>query len=67
MANYGNTDAGRDTAEAWGLAKIADKTWVNSHVATDIDGNIICRFQRVLSPTHPDYGEWVESRSDAAT
>jgi oligoribonuclease (3'-5' exoribonuclease) len=67
MANYANTDAGRDTAEAWGQAKMADGTWVNSHVATSIAGNVICRFQRFLSPTHPDYGEWVESRADDAT
>lgn len=67
MANFANTDAGRETAEALVKTRMAAGTWVNGHRAEDKDGNTIVRFQRFMSSTHPDYGEWVESRSDSAT
>lgn len=67
MANFAATAAGRVAAEDWAKAKIADKTWVNAHMGVDKDGNTVCRFQRPMSPTNPDYGAWVESRDDAAT
>ena len=67
MANFANTEAGRTAAEEWAKAKIADGTWVVAHMAMNSDGNTVCRFQRFLSPTHPDYGSWEESRDDAAT
>lgn len=68
MANFANTAAGRILSEEWAKAKIADGTWINAYGAVmDLSGNTICRFQRPMSPTHPDYGAWVESRADDAT
>lgn len=67
MANFANTSAGFVAAETWAKAKIVDETWVNAHAGRDKDGNVICRFQRFMSATNPDYGAWTESRDDAAT
>ncbi len=67
MANFANSSAGWRTALAWAKAKMADKTWVNAHVAKNVDGNTIVRYQRFMSPTNPGYGTWVESRADDAT
>lgn len=67
MANFADTAAGFVAAETWAKAKIVDHTWVNAHAAKDKDGHVIVRFQRPMSPTHPDYGAWTTSRDDAAT
>jgi len=70
MANFADTAAGRIAAEEWAKAKIADHTWTNAHMAVNMAGNTICRFQRPASPssaTTKEYGGWTESRDDAAT
>lgn len=70
MANFAATPAGKIVAEEWARAKIADKTWINAHMAVDMSGNPIVRFQRPMSPssaTTKEYGAWTESRSDSAT
>ena len=66
MADFADTGAGRITAEEWATAKIADGTWVNAHVAINDAAHTICRFQRFMSATNPDYGSWTEDRDDAA-
>lgn len=58
------TDA---AAEARAVAKVADGTWVNAHAMRQGDGTIAVRVQRYMSPTNPDYGEWVEITDDATT
>lgn len=53
-------------AEARILAKVVDKTWVMGHVCrATTGGKIAVRVQRVMSPTHPDYGAWTEIDDDA--
>lgn len=53
-------------AETRAKAKIADGTWINAHAGYAGSGSTICvRVQRPLSPTHPDYGAWVEITDDA--
>ncbi len=39
-------------------AKMADGTWVVCHSQRIIDGQISVRFQRFMSPLHPDFGKW---------
>ena len=70
MANFDDDAAGRILAEEWAKAKIADHTWVNAHMAVNMAGNTIVRFQRPMAPTDATtkgYGAWTESRDDAAT
>ena len=51
--------------ETRAYAKVADGTWVNAHAMRQIDGTLAVRVQRFMSPTHPDYGAWVEITDDA--
>lgn len=52
-------------AEVRVKAKIADGTWINGHVGFADSGSTICvRVQRKMSPTHPDYGAWIEITDD---
>ena len=53
-------------AETRAVAKVADNTWNNAHSARNITGGIIVRVQRLMSPTNPDHGEWVELTDDGA-
>lgn len=55
-------------AEARCVAKQSgsgDGTWVAAHTQMGMDGTIGVRVQRYMSPTHPDYGEWVVITDDA--
>ena len=52
-------------AEVRAYAKRADKTWVDAHAARTQTGTICVRVIRYMSPTHPDYGAWVEITDDA--
>lgn len=65
MANFADTNAGREAAEALVTTRMAAKTWIEGHQAVDVSGHVIVRFIRPMSPTNPDYGAWVESRDDA--
>jgi hypothetical protein len=47
-------------AEARAIAKMADFTWVVAHAEREFDATIAVRVQRPMSPTHPDYGAWIE-------
>ncbi len=67
MANFADTADGRALAEALCTTRMLAGTWIEGHMAENVDGHTIVRFQRPMSPTHPDYGAWVESRDDAAT
>jgi len=67
MANFANTDAGKIEAQDLIKTRMIAGVWINGHVGVDYSGNVLCRFQRYMSPTNPDYGAWVESRDDAAT
>ena len=62
MAAFATVEA----AEQRAVEKMTDKTWVVAHSARQFDGTIAVRLQRFLSPTHPDYGAWVEVTSDAS-
>ena len=54
------------TADARAVAKVADGTWIAAHSGRATTGGKICvRVQRKMSPTHPNYGEWVEITSDS--
>lgn len=54
-------------AEVRAKAKVADGTWIMAHAGYAGISNTICvRVQRKMSPTHPDYGAWVEITDDAA-
>jgi len=64
MANFADTQAGFILAEALVTTQMVAGIWVVGHAAMNQAGNTICRFQRPLSPTNPDYGAWVESRAD---
>lgn len=56
------------TADARAVAKVADGTWISAHAGRATTGGKICvRVQRKMSPTHPDYGAWVEITSDSGT
>jgi len=61
MANFADDATGLGQAEALCKTRMASKTWVVAHHAL-VDGHPVCRFQRPMSPTNPDYGAWVESR-----
>ena len=52
------------SAEARCKAQMVAKVWVVAHSAKDFNGQIICRFQRYMSPAHPDYGAWIETNQD---
>ena len=70
MANFDADAAGRATAEALAITRMASGAWLVGHMAIDKDGNTICRFQRpmaVTSATTKEYGAWTESRADDAT
>ncbi len=55
-------------AQTRAVAKVADKTWVNAHAGRATTGGKICvRVQRFMSPTHKDYGAWVEITDNATT
>lgn len=54
------------SAETRVKTKVADGTWINGHAGYAGTGSTICvRVQRKMSPTHPDYGAWVEITDDA--
>lgn len=38
--------------------QMADGTWVVCHSQRILDGTIAVRFQRFMSPLHPDFGKW---------
>lgn len=57
--------ASMSAAEARCKAQIAAKVWVNAHSARDMNGVIICRFQRYMSATQPGAGGWVETNDDS--
>ena len=52
-------------AEVRAKAKVADGTWINAHAERTFAGVLAVRVQRKMSPTHPDYGAWVEITDDA--
>jgi len=53
-------------AEVRATAKVADGTWIQAHSCrATTGGKIAVRVQRKMSPTHPDYGAFVEITSDA--
>lgn len=53
-------------AEVRAKAKVADGTWVEALACrATTGGKIAVRVIRKLSPTHPDYGAWVEITDDA--
>lgn len=52
-------------AEARAVAMVKNRTWVNAHACRLKDGTIAVRVQRWMSPTHPDYGGWVEITDDS--
>lgn len=54
-------------AETRAYTKRADRTWINAFAMRQQDGTIAVRVQRYMSPTHPDYGAWVEITDDATT
>lgn len=54
-------------AEARAIAKMADFTWIDAFAGRQVDSTIMVRVQRPLSPTHPDYGEWVELTDATST
>lgn len=54
-------------AEIRAYAKVLDGTWINAHACRQNDGTLAVRVQRKMSPTHPDYGAWVEITDDATT
>lgn len=55
-------------AEARAVLKMGDGTWVVAHPEVlNMTNSPAVRFQRYLSPTHPDYGAWVETTDDSAT
>ena len=66
MANFTNDAAGFETAQALVQTNMASFAWVEGYASHDVDGNTVVRFIRFMSPTHPDYGAWTESRDDAA-
>ena len=51
--------------ETRAYAKVLDKTWCNAYFATKPDGTKCVRVQRLMSPTSPGGGEWVEITDDA--
>ena len=53
-------------AEARAVALVADKTWVVAHACrATTGGKFAVRVQRFMTPTHKDYGAWVEITSDS--
>ncbi|BCA56686.1 hypothetical protein W02_38260 [Nitrospira sp. KM1] len=46
---------------------VAAGTWVNAHVARNVTGHIVARFQRFMSPSAPGEGAWVETTDNATT
>jgi hypothetical protein len=54
-----------EACETRAYAKVVDKTWTNAHAQRGYMGTLGVRVQRPLSPTHPDYGAWVEITDDA--
>lgn len=64
MADFSSLAA----AEVRLTALLANRTWLNGHVGRATTGNkIVVRVQRYMSPTHPDYGAWVEIDQDNQT
>jgi len=45
-------------------AQVAAGTWIVGSADRNFNGTIICRFQRPMSPTNPDYGAWTETDQD---
>jgi len=66
MADFADTAAGFETAQALVLTNMASFAWVEGYASHDVDGHTVVRFIRFMSPTNPDYGAWTESRDDAA-
>lgn len=52
-------------AETRCRSQITAKTWVNAHAARNMSGQIICRFQRYMSPSSPGNGAWIETADDS--
>ena len=61
MASFASMAA----AETRAYAQVAAGTWINAHAMRQNDGTIAVRMQRLMSPTNPDHGAWVEITDDA--
>ena len=59
--------ASMSAAESRCRSQIVAKVWVNAHSARDNAGQIICRFQRYMSPTNPGYGAWTTTNDDSVS
>lgn len=44
---------------------MAAGTWIVAHSEVKMNGTIAVRVIRPMSPSHPDYGGWVEITDDA--
>ena len=67
MANFDNDAAGRATAEALVITRMASGAWLVGHMAMSKAGDTIVRFIRPAAPTDAttkEYGGWTESRAD---
>ena len=46
-------------------AQMAANVWVVAHSARNVNGQIVARFQRFMSPSAPGNGAWIESTDDS--
>lgn len=60
MALFANMAA----AEIRCRQQMTAKVWLVAHSARNSAGQIICRFQRPMSPATPGEGGWVETAQD---
>jgi hypothetical protein len=44
---------------------MAANVWVVAHSARNVNGQIVARFQRFMSPSAPGNGAWIESTDDS--
>lgn len=54
-------------AEARCRSQMTAKVWVTAHAGRTMSGQIICRFQRYMSPSNPGHGAWVETTDDSVS
>lgn len=66
MANFANTNTGRELAEALVRTRMVAGTWIVGHEQQNVDGNVSVRFIRPMTAALTQ-GAWVESRDDAAS
>ena len=57
--------ASLSAAETRCKAQIVAKVWVVAHAARNVNGAIIARFQRYMSPTQRGEGAWLETTDDS--